>query len=66
MWKCKQCGSEILAVITGFTTLDKNGKVPKNTVKERRVIKYICECEEYSKYFFGEKLNQIAKWVDEE
>lgn len=65
MWKCKECGAEVVAVITGFAEIDKNAKTLKNTVKERTIKKYICDCKEYSKYDFDKKLRKIAEWVEE-
>lgn len=70
MWKCKECGSEIL--LTEFDgssfkyNLDKNKEIIMLVVDNEWTYEKFMQCSGCGKATFDdEELEQIAEWVDD-
>lgn len=58
MWKCKECGDEIICDVSGWGFVDKNGQIEE--AQDFELEKYRCsECGAKS-----ENLEEIAVWED--
>ena len=74
MWKCKECGGEVVAVVEQFIKLDKKGNFEesrrgylyeRNEEIKYELREYQClECDEHSYFGSYSDLKEIADWEE--
>ena len=61
-WRCKECGSKIVAYYGGTVDLDKNGYMIESTERDKSIDLYVCENGCDTKH----TLEHIADWIEED
>lgn len=61
-WKCKECGSKIVAYYGGTVDLGKNGYMIESTERDKSIDLYVCENGCYTTH----TLEHIADWIEED
>lgn len=61
-WRCKECGSKIVAYYGGTVDLGKNGYMIESTERDKSIDLYVCEngCDT------THTLEHIADWIEED
>lgn len=61
-WRCKVCGSKIVAYYGGTVDLDKHGYMIASTERDKSIDLYVCENDCDSAH----TLKDIADWIEED